>query len=47
MNTYHVYTACMSPILNESSALEWYEHGNAIEIENGIMSDFYPGLPHM
>ena len=22
-----------------------FEHGNAIEIRNGIMFDFYPGLP--
>ena len=46
-HTYHIYTACTSPILNESSALEWYKRSNAIEIENGIMFDFYPGLPHM
>ena len=44
MNTYHVYTACISPALNGSSALEHYEHGNAIEIRNGIMFNFYvPG----
>ena len=47
MNTYHVHTALMSPALNGSSALEHFEHGNAIEIRNGIMFDFYPGLLHM
>ena len=47
INTYHVYTACMSPALNGSSALERFEHSNAIKIRNGIMFDFYPGLPHI
>ena len=37
----------MSPALNGSSALEHYEHGNAIEIRKRIMFDFYPGLPHI
>ena len=37
----------MSPTYNESSALEHFEHGNAIKIHNGTMLDFYPGLPHM
>ena len=37
----------MSPALNESSALQCFEHGNVIEIHNGIMLDFYPGLRHM
>ena len=37
----------MSPALNRSSALEHFEHSNASEIRNGIMFDFYPGLPHM
>ena len=30
----------MSPALN-------FERSNAVEICNGIMFDFYPGLPHM
>ena len=47
MNTYHVYTARMSLTLNGSSALECYKCGNAIEICNRIMFDFYPGLPYM
>ena len=46
MNTYHVHTACMSPALNGSSALECFKHGKSIEIHNGIMFDFYLGLPH-
>ena len=47
MNNYHIYTACMSPTLNGSSVLERFEHSNAIKMHNGIMFDFYPGLPHM
>ena len=37
----------MSPALNGSSALERFERSNAIKIHNGIMFDFYPGLPHV
>ena len=37
----------MSPALNGSSTLERFEQSNASEIRNGIMFDFYPGLPHM
>jgi len=37
----------MSPALNGSSMLEHFERSNASEIRNGIMFDFYPGLPHM
>ena len=37
----------MSPALNGSTALQRFEHSNAVEIRNGIMFDFYPGLPHM
>ena len=47
INNYHIYTARMSPALNESSALECFECSNAIELRNEIMFDFYPGLPHM
>ena len=47
MNTYHVYTACISPAFNGSSVLERFEHSNAINIRNRIMFDFYLGLPHM
>ena len=32
---------------NGSSALRRFERGNALEIRNGIMFDFYQGLPHM
>ena len=43
----HEFTQCiMSAALNGSSALERVECGNAIEIRNGIIFDFYPGL-HM
>ena len=47
MNTWHVYTARMSPTLNGSSALQPFKHGNAIEMRNRIMFDFYPGLEHI
>ena len=47
INTGHVYTAHMSPALNGSSVLQHFERSNAIEIRNGIMFDFYPGLPNI
>ena len=37
----------MGPTPNGSSALQRFERGNALEIRNGIMFDFYPGLPHI
>ena len=37
----------MSPTLNGSSTLERFKCSTAIEIHNGIMFNFYPGLPHM
>ena len=37
----------MSPTFNGRSALERFERSYAIEIRNGIMFDFYPGLPHI
>ena len=37
----------MSPALNGSSALQRFKRSNASEIRNGIMFDFYPGLPHV
>ena len=36
----------MKPTRNRSTVLQCLEHINAIEIRNGIMLDFYPGLPH-
>jgi len=45
INTCHIYTVRMSSALNGSSALQHFERSNAIEIQNGIMFDFYPGLP--
>ena len=47
MNTWHIYTACMGPTPNGSSALQRFERSNALEIRNRIMFNFYPGLPHM
>ena len=46
MNTYHIHTARMNRTLNGNSVLEHYKCGNPIEIRNGIMFDFYLGLPH-
>ena len=37
----------MNPALNGSSVQQRFERSNAIEIRNGIMFDFYPGLPHI
>ena len=42
-----VYIARMNSTLNGSSALQHFKCSNAIEIRNGIMFDFYPGLPHI
>ena len=47
MNTWDVYTACMSPTLNGGSALQPFKRSNAIEIHKGIMFNFYLGLPHV
>ena len=47
MNTWHVYRVRMSPTLNRNSVLQRFERGNAIEVRNGIMFNFYPGLPHL
>ena len=41
------YIARMSPALNGSSTLQRFERGNTVKIRNGIMFDFYPGLPHI
>ena len=41
------YIACMSPVLNGSTAVQRFECGNTVEIRNGIMFDSYPGLPQM
>ena len=37
----------MSPSLNGSSTLERFECSNASKIRNGIIFDFYLGLPHI
>ena len=47
MNTWNVYTVHMSPTPSGISALQRFECSNANEMTNGIMFDFYPGLPHM
>ena len=47
VNCLCIYAAHMNPAPNESSTLQYFERGDAIEIRNGIMFDFYPGLPHV
>ena len=37
----------MSPALNGSSEIQHFERADVIEIHDGIMLVFYPGLPHM
>ena len=37
----------MSPTLNGSADIQRFECSDAIEIHDGIMSVFLPGLPHM
>ena len=37
----------MSPALNGNTVLQYFERGNAVEIHNGIMFDFYPGLSYI
>ena len=37
----------MTPTGNGSTVLQHFECGNAIELCNRIMFNFYPGLPHM
>ena len=41
-----IYETCMSPALSGSLMVLCLEHDNAIEIHNGIIFDFYTGLPH-
>ena len=43
----YIFVVRISPSLNGSSALQGFECSNAVEIHNGIMFDFYPGLPHI
>ena len=42
-----VYIVPMSSALNRSTALQRFERRNAVKICNGIMFDFYLGLPHI
>ena len=37
----------MSPILNGSSAIEHFKHGDGIKMRNGIILDLYVALPRM
>ena len=42
-----IYAVHMSLALHKSSALQHFKRGNAFEIHNGIMFDFYLGLLHI
>ena len=37
----------MNPTLDEDTVLQRFERGNAFEIRNGVMFDFYLELPHI
>ena len=41
------YTSRLSPTLNGSLEIQRFECSDAIEIRDGIMFDFYAGLPHI
>ena len=43
----HIYVARMSPTLHRSSAIRCFERGDAIEIHDGIIFNFYTGLSHI
>ena len=48
MNTWHIYTARMSPTANGSSVLKRFKRSNAIETRNGTTFNFYLGpVPHI
>ena len=41
------YTLCRSPALNGSSAIQHLKLSDAIKIRDGIIFNFYMGLPHL
>ena len=43
----HIYEERMNPALNRSSAIRHFKHSDVIEIRDGIIFDFYMGLPHL
>ena len=45
LSNVHASMLCISPALNRSTVLQHFEHDNTIEIRNGVVIDFYPGLP--
>ena len=42
----YIYIAYMSPTLSGSSALSHVKLSDALKTRDGIIFDFYPGLPH-
>ena len=47
MNTYHVYTAHITPALNRSSTLEHFEHSNVCEMHIKIVSTWECHMRHV
>ena len=43
----YIFAVRMIPALNGSFVLQCFECGNPVELRNGIMIDFYSGLPHI
>ena len=43
----YILAVHMSPTVNRSCALQCFERSSAVKLRNGIMFDFYPGLPHI
>ena len=41
------FAARMSPTVNGSFALQCFKRGKAVKLHNGIMFNFYLGLPHI
>ena len=42
----HIYETCISATLDESSAIQCFEHGDAFKIYAEKIFDFYTSLPH-
>ena len=43
----HIYEVCMNPTLNGSWAIQHFKCSNAIEIYQGIISEFYMEVSHL
>ena len=47
MNIWYIYKVCMSPAPSGNLVKQHFKLSDALEIRDGIIFDFYPGLPHM